>query len=98
MNILHCSWGGRGEHGILEIDMELTDNIVTLELSDKCYSDWGRSSQLTDEKKYSKSYNIGEKELTRQELYCYVMDLVENECGITWYKIKVEDIIYNTAT
>ncbi len=92
MKILNASWGGRGEHGILEVYMNIEENKLILSLCDSSYSDWSHRSQLTHKRTGSKSYDMKTKDLTKKYLYDCVIDLVENECNIMGYKIKEEDI------
>lgn len=94
MKILNTSWAGRAEHGILEVFMDIDGNKLTLSLCDSTYDDWGKGNQLTDKRTYLKSFNIDTKKLTKKYLYECIIDLVENECNITDYKIKEEDICF----
>lgn len=94
MKILRTSWGGRGEHGILEVYMNITAGKLMLSFNDDTYSDWGNSSQLSKRVTGSKSYDIGHNYLNKKLLQNYIIDLIINEYKITCYRIMEEDIIY----
>lgn len=52
------TWGGRGEHGILEVYMGYDRGNLVFEISDKSWDDWGGSSVIQSDKTYHKIYTI----------------------------------------
>ncbi len=98
MRILNTSWGGRGEHSILEVMMDVEDDKMILSLHESGYNDWGGSSQLDSEKNYSKCYNLENHSLSKKYIYECVLDMVRDECGMIYYRIDEEDIMYQKVT
>lgn len=92
MNVLKTGWGGKGEHGVLEVDMTLTEDDISFSLIEKNYNDWGRQSVLDSEFKKAKKVKRNGERLTVQFLYELLKDWIENECGMVYYRIKVEDV------
>lgn len=93
MNVLKTSWGGRGEHGILEVDMTVAEREITFALIEKNYSDWGGASTLCSEVRREKICEYNGEEITVQFVYEILSDWIRNECGMIYYnRFKEEDI------
>lgn len=92
MNVLKTSWGGRGEHAILEVDMTVAEREITFVLIEKGYNDWGGAPILDSEVRKEKTCEYNGEEITVQFVYEILSDWIRNECGMIYYKLKEEDV------
>lgn len=96
MNILKASWGGKGEHAILDVDMTVIESGIIFSLIEKSYNDWSGNSILQSEIKKEKKIELNGERITVQYIYEILDDWIRNECNMIYYNINVEDVTYKS--
>lgn len=92
IHVLNTSFGGRGEHSILDVYMTVKENELLFSLIEKSYNDWGGASVLDGEVQKEKSFEYNGESITSEFVYDTIIDWIRNECGMIYYRRIAEDI------
>ena len=92
IHVLNTSFGGKGEHSILDVYLTVKENVLTFSLIEKGYNDWGGAPVLDSEVQKEKSFEYNGENITKEFVYDTIIDWIRNECGMIYYRSIAEDI------
>jgi len=87
------SFGGRGEHNILEGKWNIKDNVLSVKLKSSYYTDWGGVSQLVSETEFESSWPFSGTQPSKEMLKDCVLELAQNP-ELSFYNLKEETLLF----
>ena len=88
------TFGGRGEHNILEGFWSVQDGVLTVRLRDSYYDDWSGTSKLCSETEFEKSWPFEGSEPSKELLRDCVLEIARGEEKLSFFRLTAENLLF----